>query len=88
MKPKAYQLLLVAVIALFCLVGLTGYAQKDGSSTGKIVWEYKTIKANRALTDATLNDMGMYGWELVTFDDGERGNGSFGGTYYFKRPKG
>jgi hypothetical protein len=88
MKPKTYQLLLVAVVVLFfCLAGLTGYAQKDNSSSSKVVWEYKTLRANRALTEATLNDMGMYGWELVTFDDGERGGGSLGGTYYFKRLK-
>ena len=46
-----------------------------------------TIRGDRALTEATLNDMGLYGWELVLFDDGERGGGSHGGTYYFKREK-
>jgi hypothetical protein len=39
------------------------------------------------LSEATLNDMGLYGWELIFFDDGQRGNGSFEVTYYFKRPK-
>lgn len=88
MKPKSYWLLLVAVIALFCLAGWSSYAQKQDASENKgIVWEYKTLRADRALTEATLNDMGMYGWELTFFDTGERGNGSFGGTYYFKRPK-
>ncbi len=88
MKAKAYRLLLVAAIALLCLAGWTSYAQKD-SSTGssRIVWEYKTLRGNRALSEATLNDMGLYGWELILYDDGERGNGSFEGTYYFKRPK-
>lgn len=88
MKPKAYWLLLVAAIALFCVAGWSGQARKANASESKvIVWEYKIIRANRALTEATLNDMGMYGWELALFDTGERGNGSFGGTYYFKRPK-
>lgn len=88
MKPKSCWLLLIAVIALFSLAGWSSYAQKQNVLEGKaIVWEYKTRRANRALTEATLNDMGMYGWELVFFDTGERGNGSFGGTYYFKRPK-
>ena len=87
MKTKAHWLLLAAAIALFCLTGWSGSVQKSGASQSKgVVWEYKIIRADRALTEATLNDMGMYGWELALFDTGERGNGSFGGTYYFKRP--
>jgi hypothetical protein len=88
MKPKAYWLLLVAAIALLCLAGWTSYAQKESSTTsGRIVWEYKTVRGHRALSEPMLNDMGLYGWELVLYDAGERGNGSFTGTYYFKRPK-
>lgn len=88
MKPKAYSLLLVTAVAVLFLAAWTGYAQKDASApNGRIVWEYKTIRGERALTEATLNDMGSYGWELVIFDDGERGNGSYAGTYHFKRVK-
>jgi hypothetical protein len=73
---------------LLCLAGWTSYAQKDSSTaSSRIVWEYKTLRGNRALSEATLNDMGMYGWELILHDDGQRGNESFEGTYYFKRPK-
>ena len=85
---KSYRLLLIAVVMLFFLVGWSSYAQKERRvGSLQAPWEYKVIRADRALTEATLNDMGMYGWELILFDDGERGNGSYGGTYYFKRPK-
>lgn len=88
MRQKSYWVLVVAAVALFFFAGWNSYAQKETSSTSsRVVWEYKTLRADRALTEPTLNDMGMYGWELVLFDDGERGNGSYGGTYYFKRPK-
>jgi hypothetical protein len=88
MRSKAYSLLLVASIVLLCLAGWTSYAQKDSSTSGsKIIWEYKTLRGHRALSEATLNDMGLYGWELIFYDDGQRGNGSFEVTYYFKRPK-
>lgn len=87
MKTKAY-LLSLAAIALLCLAGWTSFAQKDAAPANRrVVWEYKTIRGNRALIEPTLNDMGSYGWELVFFDDGRRDNGSFEGTYYFKRPK-
>lgn len=88
MKPKAYWLLLVAAIAVFCLAGWGNHARNvNASESTRVVWEYKIIRGDRALSEATLNDMGMYGWELALFDTGFRGNGSFGGTYYFKRPK-
>ena len=88
MKHEAYRLLLIAVIALLLLAGWASLAQKDTSTAqSKVVWEYKTVRGHRALIEATLNDMGSNGWELVMFDDGARGNGSFEGTYYFKRPK-
>jgi hypothetical protein len=88
MKSKSYSLLLVAGLILLCLVGWTAYAQKDNpSQPGRIVWEYKTVRAQRGLSEPMLNDMGLYGWELVMFDDGARGNGSYEATFYFKRPK-
>ena len=86
MKTKTLWMLLV--VALICLVGWTAYAQSQTPSAGgRTIWEYKTIRGNRALRDDQLSDMGAQGWELVLFDDGERGNGSYGGTYYFKRAK-
>ena len=88
MKSKTYSFLLVAALTLLCLVGWTAYAQKNNPSPSvKVVWEYKTVRAHRGLSEPVLNDMGLYGWELVMFDDGERGNGSFDATFYFKRPK-
>jgi hypothetical protein len=88
MKPKAYGLLLVALAAVLSLIGWTGHAQKPEPPAGvKVVWEYKTLHGSRALRDEQLNDMGAHGWELIAFDDGERGNGSFEGTYYFKRAR-
>ena len=88
MKPKVYWLLLIASVAILCLSGWTGYARKQNPSTSsRVIWEYKTLQGNLALREDQLNDMGMHGWELIRFDDGERGNGSFQGTYYFKRPK-
>ncbi|HEX8143590.1 MAG TPA: hypothetical protein VF553_13395 [Pyrinomonadaceae bacterium] len=88
MKQKAHWLLLVAAVVVFSLAGWTSYAQRDNSAKGsRVVWEYKTIRGDRALTEEQLNDMGAYGWELITFDTGERGSGSYQGIYYFKRPK-
>ena len=87
MKPKAYWLL-IATIAVLSLVGWASYAKKQNPTTaGRVTWEYKTLHGSRALRDDQLNDMGAQGWELIAFDDGERGNGSFEGTYYFKRIK-
>jgi hypothetical protein len=87
MKTKAYLLSLI-ILALLCVAGWTSSAQKETAPTNnRIVWEYKTVRGNRALIEQTLNDMGSYGWELVMFDDGRRDNGSLDGTYYFKRPK-
>lgn len=37
--------------------------------------------------EASLDDMGANGWELIFFDDSRRGNGSYDATYYFKRRK-
>ena len=87
MKTKAYWLPLITFVAMICLSCWTSYAHKQNASTSRVVWEYKTLQGNRALRDDQLNDMGMYGWELIMFDDGERGNGSFQGVYYFKRQK-
>lgn len=89
MKPKTYLSLMLAAIAMLCLIGWTVYAQKEtpANNSNRVVWEYKTLHGQRALREDQLNDMGLYGWELIMYDDGERGNGSFEGTYYFKRPK-
>lgn len=88
MKPKAYGLVLITFVAMLCLNGWAGYAHSQNSPrSSRVVWEYKTLQGNRPLREDQLNDMGMHGWELIMFDDGERGNGSFQGTFYFKRPK-
>lgn len=88
MKRKAFWPLLVAAVALFFLAGWSGHAQKDDSPKGgRVLWEYKTVRGSRALRDDQLNELGAHGWELVMFDDGERGNGSYEGAYYFKRAR-
>ena len=87
-KMKARILRTLLIVAVLCFVGWTAYAQRQTSSIGgRTVWEYKTVRGNRALRDDQLNGMGAQGWELVLFDDGARGNGSYEGTYYFKRAK-
>lgn len=88
MKVRLHWLFIVVAVAVLCMAGWTVFAQRETSSPGsKVVWEYKTVRGHRALSEGMLNDMGMHGWELVMFDDGERGNGSYSATYYFKRVK-
>ncbi|MGB9178533.1 MAG: hypothetical protein WCB68_04735 [Pyrinomonadaceae bacterium] len=88
MKPLAYWLLIAAVVALFCLEGWKGYAQRDDSQkSSRTVWEYKTIRGNKALRDDELDAMGAQGWELALYDPALRGSGSDKGTFYFKRPR-
>ena len=88
MRRKAFWPLLAAAVALFFLAGWGGQAHREDSpKSGRVLWEYKTVRGSRALRDDQLNELGALGWELVMFDDGERGNGSYEGVYYFKRAR-
>jgi hypothetical protein len=88
MKSKMHWLLIITVVIAVCIGSWTTYAQKETPTTlSKIAWEYKTMPGRKALTEAQLNDLGAQGWEFIMYDDGQRGNGSYTGTYYFKRIK-
>jgi hypothetical protein len=88
MKSKIHWLLTIAVLITVCLVGWTTSAQKETPATNnKIAWEYMALKGRKALPNDQLNALGAQGWELIMYDDGQRGDGSYEGTYYFKRIK-
>ena len=59
MRNRLY--LLLAVVALSCLAGWTGYAQAQRSSPARQTWEYTT---NSCATQQ-LNSAGVQGWELA-----------------------
>lgn len=75
--------LLLAIVALFCLIGWSGYGQRQSSS--KMVWEYKILYLNDGQDNVrTLNELGAQGWELVTINDV---NSALNGSYFFKRAR-
>ena len=78
MKLKKYALLVVATLALFGLVGWTGYAQKR--SSGRAAWEYREAVS---LSEQQVNALGAEGWEMAGFSVDSNGNKFM----YFKRPK-
>lgn len=80
MKNKISWLLAVAV--LLCLVGWTGYAQKQ--TTPNRAWEYNILVNPN---DENLSMLGAQGWELVSVTNACSVNGNCYTTAYFKRPK-
>jgi hypothetical protein len=62
MKLKKYTLLVIATIALFGLVGWSGYAQKKSSN--RVAWEYKEVVK---LSEPQVNVLGAEGWEMIGF---------------------
>ncbi len=81
MKTKSYLVLVLGMV--LCLVGWTGYSQRQSSN--RQVWEYKTVSTQEThfAGDSTFNEMGAQGWELVA-----AGNNSVGAPIYiFKRAK-
>ena len=88
----AKNLMLVAVLALVCVVGWSVRAQ----SSAKVTWEYKVITSygpsmtNPPTNVPELNKVGAEGWELLTIRSGEfpkQGSGQYKTDYFFKRAK-
>jgi lipopolysaccharide export system protein LptC len=77
MELKRHWILIVVAIVVLCLVGWTGYGQKQSSKRSK--WEYKVVNG---LSEAGLNELGSQGWELVAV--GVTENNQFN---YLKRAK-
>ena len=59
MRNRLY--LLLAVVALSCLAGWTGYARAQRSSPARQTWEYTT----NSCTTQQLKSAGVQGWELA-----------------------
>ena len=78
MRLKKYALLVVAMFALFGLVGWSGYAQKR--SPKRVAWEYKEAVS---LSEQQVNALGVEGWEMVGFSVDSNGNRFM----FFKRTK-
>jgi hypothetical protein len=91
MKNKIY--LSLALVAMLCLVGWTGFAQK--SSHARLAWEYKVVAVygTTELPPVNLtqfNQMGAEGWELVSIlseDFTRNGSQQRKAEYYFKRAR-
>ena len=89
MKSKPRILLVIAAVALLCLVGWSS----AGQNSSKAEWEYKVLTAygypETPLPNLTqLNELGKEGWELVTTRSEELQRGDrrqIKLEYYFKR---
>jgi len=87
---KAKSLIILTVVALACLIGWTGYAQRSRAATPS--WEYRVMfdPAVASFTrDASfekgvneMNALGAQGWELVGVNNTESGV-----MLYLKRAK-
>lgn len=79
-------LIALAVTALCCVIGWTGYAQRTGG--GRVQWEYNILflpdlaALELVETRKQLDRLGAEGWELVQAPPVGRA-----GHYYFKRQK-
>ena len=75
-------LMSLAVIVLLSVAGWMSYGQRP--SPTRTVWEYKTVVSYQTgfRGDATLNELGAQGWELVSAPATD----SYG-TFTFKRAK-
>ena len=79
MKSRGDWILIVIAMALLCLTGWTGYAQKESPRPKRAVWEYKV---ENGLSEEQINQLGSEGWELVAVSS--TNNQSY---EFFKRPK-
>jgi len=87
MKPKI--ILIIAALALLCLAGWSGRAQRSS----RTAWEYKVISVYGTIELAPpsmkqFNDAGEEGWELVMVRSEESvrgGQRQIRLDYYFKR---
>ena len=90
MKIQSKIALVIAVVALLCVVGWTSKAERPSRTD----WEYKAITVwttpDAPVTNLKqLNDMGGEGWEMVTVMSEDVLRGSLRQsklTCYFKRP--
>jgi lipopolysaccharide export system protein LptC len=78
MQSRANWILIILAIAL-CLVGWTGYKQRQTGKSRTTIWEYKIVDG---ITEKELNEFGAQGWELAAV---AVGNGQ--ASHYLKRPK-
>jgi len=77
----------IAILLSLAVLCLSGWAMQ-GRTSSKPVWEYKIVLIrDDTKAEATLNDLGQQGWELVSHDSQPDSNPARGGEYYFKRTK-
>jgi len=59
------------VVALCCLLGLTGYSNAQRSNSMSQTWEYRvdSVPTQQAAMQSLLNQRGAEGWELVAIGD-------------------
>ena len=79
----------ITVIVLLGAIGWTSYGQRQISP--KVTWEYMSLSGSGPAFkgDATLNELGLEGWELTSvaaFSPAE-GYGGGGIIFYFKRAR-
>lgn len=74
----------LSLIALLCVLGWTGYGQKQSARKGS--WEYLTVSTGEAKyrEAAGLNGLGALGWELVSVGTTDNSGNV---VLYFKRAK-
>ena len=83
--------LLLAAVALLCLVGWTVYGQKQ--TAPKVSWEYSVTRFNNSLeASGQLNEFGKQGWELVSVTEvgstiNQQGGSGGSVTVYLKRAR-
>jgi len=92
MKQRPMLVVILALLALFCIVSWGVRAQSSASVT----WEYKVVSTyGPSITNPPpnineLNEAGARGWELVAIRSGEFprvGSNQFRTDYYLKRAK-
>lgn len=82
MKSKLNWILVLIVVAVFGLLTVSGYAQRQRSS--RTLWEYKITQP---LAEKELNELGAQGWELVEIKLRTFNGETSQELYYFKRAK-
>jgi hypothetical protein len=92
MKQRAMLVVILSLLALFCMVSWGVRAQ----SSSRVTWEYKVVSTyGPSITNPPpnvneLNAAGAMGWELVAIRSGEFpkvGSNQFRTDYYLKRAK-
>lgn len=90
MRERSWWMLMLVVVALFCLSSWTTGA----NSSTKTTWEYRVVsiygpsETNPPPNLTELNNAGLEGWELVAVRSGsfpDPHSKQFRTDYYFKR---